>query len=86
MELDEVGRLILALTCIAILIGARWYHERQLMRAPRLTFRSAPSPNRRPARRTLPAYLSQSLYWLGLTTSAALAAQAIAAIIGRAVF
>jgi hypothetical protein len=83
-----LGRLMLALLCMAMLIGARWYHERQVLAAGLLTHRSAGVTGRRGlrgrlSRRALAGRLSQPLYWLGLTTSAALAAQAIASFISR---
>ncbi|HEV2123332.1 MAG TPA: hypothetical protein VGW38_11225 [Chloroflexota bacterium] len=84
------ARLALAGICVAVLIAARWQHERQLLNAPR-TFipRSTLTAGRgrtgarsiRPSGPLQLNHLSYPLYWLGLTTTAALAAQAIAVLV-----
>ena len=81
MELQSVGRLALALVCIAMLILARWRHEQQMASGPP-ALRSSLGLDSRPGRRVPRVPVSLWLYWLGLTTSAALAAQAIAALVG----
>ncbi len=86
------GRLALAIVCVGALMAARWHHERQLASAPRaaqlsrtwlerkaLEARTDPGSGTRLARRLPP--VTHPLYWLGLTTSAALAAQAIATLL-----
>jgi hypothetical protein len=76
---------------MAVLIAGRWYHEQRIAASVR-TGRHRPGQRGKlgpgggaslgPGNRLrLPGQLSQPLYWLGLTTSAALAAQAIAALI-----
>ena len=82
MDLQWVGRLALALVCIGVLISARWRHEQQLAGSPPAA-RSGAAGRRGGRRAPLPP-LPQSLYWMGLTTSAALAAQAIAALVAQA--
>jgi hypothetical protein len=91
--LAAMARLGLAIVCSSALIAARWYHERRVAaagraagRLPRLrASRRASRPTSRGlGRRGLADRISHPLYWLGLTTSAALAAQAIAALIARA--
>ena len=82
----SIGRLMLAFVCMGMLIGARWYHERQLVAAGPPVYRPLRVRGRHGfrghiSRRALVGRLSQPLYWLGLTTSAALAAQAIASFI-----
>jgi hypothetical protein len=99
VELNAVfwawGRVALAIACSGALMAARWQHEKQLENAPR-TARgwlerramearatgSGASVSERLVRR-LPVP-SHPLYWLGLTTSAALAAQAIATLLAQA--
>ena len=81
-----LARLALALACVAALMVARWNHEKQLANSPRGLLARKPAEARAGALRglqgdrsgwRLPA-VSHPLYWLGLTTSAALAGQAIA--------
>jgi hypothetical protein len=82
-------RLALAAMCVGALVAARWNHEKQLAKNP-------PSARALLERRALEARgaggdggrvgfrlptITHPLYWLGLTTSAALAAQAIATLI-----
>jgi hypothetical protein len=91
------GRLALAVLCVAALIAARWRHERALAEvgraldeAPawlkRLERRPAAARAGRsgggvsPFGRRVPS-IAYPLYWLGLTTSAALAAQAISVLL-----
>jgi hypothetical protein len=94
-----VGRLALAVCCVAILIGARWRHEQQALTTSRplrprfagpangrgARLPGAPIVHRlaRPARRAPGISLSLALYWLGLTTSAALAGQALATLLAH---
>jgi hypothetical protein len=87
------ARLALAAVCVAVLVAARWHHERQvallgsragrrLRDVPEAWLEHSPAAARAGSGgvtvfgRRVPA-LSYPLYWLGLTTSAALAAQAI---------
>ena len=93
MELDAVLwawiRISLAAACVGALIAARWNHERQVAEKPAtarallqrrtLEARGAGASGTRVGFR-LPQ-VSHPLYWLGLTTSAALAAQAIATLV-----
>jgi hypothetical protein len=82
-------RLALAALCVGALMGARWNHEKQLAKNPQtarallerrtLQARGAGSSAGRVGFR-MPA-IQHPLYWLGLTTSAALAAQAIATLL-----
>jgi hypothetical protein len=82
-------RLALAGLCVGALVAARWNHERQLARNSNavrailerrtLEARGAGMAGGRVGVR-LPQ-VSHPLYWLGLTTSAALAAQAIATLL-----
>jgi hypothetical protein len=81
--------LALALACVAALMVARWNHEKQLASSPRGLLERKPAEARAGALRgtqsdrfgwRLPV-ISHPLYWLGLTTSAALAGQAIAALL-----
>ena len=93
MEIDLVlwawVRLSLAAACVGALVAARWNHERQAASNPG-------SARALIQRRTLEArgagiggarfgfrlpQVSHPLYWLGLTTSAALAAQAISTLL-----
>ena len=84
-----LARLALALACVAALMVARWNHEKQLASSPRGLLERKPAEARAGALRgtqsdrfgwRLPV-ISHPLYWLGLTTSAALAGQAIAALL-----
>ena len=84
-----LARLALALGCVVALMVARWNHEKQLASSPRGLLERKPAEARAGALRgtqsdrfgwRLPA-ISHPLYWLGLTTSAALAGQAIAALL-----
>ena len=89
MDADPVARLTLSIVFVALLMVTRWWHERQQvfarLRTP-LARRARLSPDydalgvERPVRRVAYVEASRALYWLGLTGSAALAAQAIAAI------
>lgn len=79
-------RLALAVVCVTALMVARWHHERQQANSPRAWLERRPLAARADGGdggrivRRLPT-VSHPLYWLGLTTSAALAAQAIAALV-----
>ena len=85
-------RLALAAMCVGALVAARWNHEKQLAKNPptarallerrALEARGAGANGERVGFR-LPA-ITHPLYWLGLTTSAALAAQAIATLLQAA--
>ena len=93
MEIDFVlwawVRLSLAAACVGALVAARWNHERHaaanpntaraLLQRRTLEARGAGTAGTRVGFR-LPQ-VSHPLYWLGLTTSAALAAQAIATLL-----
>ena len=93
MEIDLVlwawVRLSLAAACVGALVAARWNHERQaagnpssaraLLQRRTLEARGAGAGGTRVGFR-LPQ-ISHPLYWLGLTTSAALAAQAISTLL-----
>ena len=93
MEIDSVLwawiRISLAAACVGALVAARWNHEKQaagnssttraLLQRRTLEARGAGTAGTRVGFR-LPQ-LSHPLYWLGLTTSAALAAQAIATLL-----
>ncbi|MAG37445.1 MAG: hypothetical protein CL878_14515 [Dehalococcoidia bacterium] len=70
MEGQAVIRLLIAVGCAGMLILARWQHER-------LRWFGA-SQGRRRAVWAQHGRVTWSLYWLGLTTSAALAGQAVA--------
>lgn len=83
MDVDTVGRLALAALCVMVLVGARWRHERQLAGGLAQRKFAVPLHRARSTRRVPLGGLSQSLYWLGLTSSAALAAQAIASLVSR---
>ena len=88
MEYETFGKLALATCGVAILIVARWRHEQQLTSAPQFFVRSGPprlreGGSRHTVRRVRPSF-AQSLYWIGLTSSAALAGQAIATFLKRA--
>jgi hypothetical protein len=82
-------RLALAALCVGALVAARWNHEKQLAKNTNvvrallerrtLAARGAGTAGGRIGMR-LPQ-ISHPLYWLGLTTSAALAAQAIATLL-----
>lgn len=82
-------RLALASACVGALVAARWNHERQLAKSANparallerrtLEARGAGTSGGRMGIR-LPQ-ITHPLYWLGLTTSAALAAQAIATLL-----
>lgn len=96
MELDAALwawiRISLAAACVGALIAARWNHEKQvagsssasraLLQRRTLEARGAGGAGSRVGFR-LPQ-VSHPLYWLGLTTSAALAAQAIATLLTTA--
>ena len=93
MELDAILwawiRISLAAACVGALIAARCNHEKQvsgnsataraLLQRRTLEARGAGTSGTRVGFR-LPQ-VSHPLYWLGLTTSAALAAQAIATLL-----
>ena len=93
MEIDALLwawiRLSLAAACVGALIAARWSHEKQMANNPNvarallqrrtLEARGAGAAGARVGFR-LPQ-VSHPLYWLGLTTSAALAAQAISTLL-----
>ena len=93
MEIDAVlwawVRISLAAACVGALIAARWNHERQLtsnsntaramLQRRTLEARGAGTAGTRVGFRLPP--VSHPLYWLGLTTSATLAAQAIATLL-----
>ncbi len=93
MEIDAVLwawiRISLAAAIVGALIAARWNHEKQvastnntaraLLQRRTLEARGAGAGGTRVGFR-LPQ-MSHPLYWLGLTTSAALAAQAIATLL-----
>ena len=93
MEIDAVLwawiRISLAAACVGALIAARWNHEKQVastsntaravLQRRTLEARGAGASGTRVGFR-LPQ-LAHPLYWLGLTTSAALAAQAIATLV-----
>jgi hypothetical protein len=67
-----------------VLMAARWQHERQLLNSPQalMTGGTASGGRSRAAGRPLRfSRLSHSLYWMGLTASATLAAQSIATMI-----
>lgn len=87
MTLGALGRLILAAVCTGVLIAARWHREQQLSNAPRPARSARQTRASEPLGRRLPHLrsirVSQPLYWIGLTTSAALAAQAIASLISE---
>ena len=82
-------RISLAAACVGALIAARWNHEKQVastsntaravLQRRTLEARGAGASGTRVGFR-LPQ-LTHPLYWLGLTTSAALAAQAIATLL-----
>ena len=82
-------RLALAAVCVGALVAARWNHEKQVAKNPQtarallerrtLQARGAGSSGGRVGFR-MPE-IQHPLYWLGLTTSAALAAQAIATLL-----
>ena len=93
MEVDAVLwawiRISLAAACVGALIAARWSHERQaasntstaraMLQRRTLEARGAGAGGTRVGFR-LPQ-VTHPLYWLGLTTSAALAAQAISTLL-----
>ncbi|MGI8423159.1 MAG: hypothetical protein ACR2NO_03455 [Chloroflexota bacterium] len=93
MEIDVVlwawVRISLAAACVGALMAARWNHERQLAKNPSssramlerrtLEARTVGTAGGRVNFRLPP--FTHPLYWLGLTTSAALAAQAIATLL-----
>ncbi len=89
------GRLALAVVCVAALIAARWHHERQLAAEGRGRREIGEWLEQRPATaragqggggilevfvRRIPN-VSYPLYWMGLTTSAALAAQSVSVLV-----
>jgi hypothetical protein len=95
VAVQAVGRLVLAVVCVAVLMVARWRHEQQVMSPPRLlrlpslsdaTARGRDVRTPRAIRRGAAGLgrASHWLYWLGLTTSAALAAQAISTLVLQA--
>lgn len=90
-ELWAWVRLALAALCVGALVAARWNHEQQLAKntnavreiLERRTLEARGAGGTGAGGRVgvrLPQ-VSHPLYWLGLTTSAALAAQAIATLL-----
>ncbi len=73
MEGQVVIRLLVAVGCAGTLIWARWRHER-------VRWLGTSEGRSRPVW-AQPGRVTWSLYWLGLTTSAALAAQAVASLV-----
>ena len=73
MEFQPLIRLAIAAGCAGALIWARWRHQR---------VRSLSTSDGRSRPVGLPlGRLTSSIYWLGLTASAALAGQAIASLV-----
>ncbi len=73
MELQAAIRLVIAAGCAGALILARWRHERVRWLG---TSEGRSQPVGLP-----PGRVTWSIYWLGLTTSAALAGQAVASLV-----
>ena len=73
MEFQPLIRLAIAAGCAGALIWARWWHQR---------VRSLSTSDGRSRTVGLsPGRLTSSMYWLGLTASAALAGQALASLV-----
>jgi len=81
------------MVCVGALVAARWHHEREVLKTPRTTHAAWLARRPLEAREAagasgngsrlgwrLPA-ITYPLYWLGLTSSAALAAQAISLLV-----
>ena len=73
MELQASIRLVIAAGCAGTLIWARWRHER-------VRWLGTSEGRSRPVW-VQPGRVTSSIYWLGLTTSAALAGQAVARLV-----
>ena len=73
MELQASIRLVIAAGCAGALILARWRHQR-------VRSLSTSDGRSRPVGLS-PGRLTSSIYWLGLTASAALAGQALASLV-----
>ncbi len=70
MDFQAAIRLVIAAGCAGALILARWRHQR--VRSLSTSDGRSRTVGLRPGR------VTASIYWLGLTTSAALAGQAVA--------
>ena len=73
MEFQPLIRLAIAAGCAGALIWARWRHQR--VRSLSTSDGRSRTVGLRPGR------VTASIYWLGLTTSAALAGQALASLV-----